>query len=241
MDRPEYQRERWVFKKACRKGQGLLRRGKGKALEGTDIYNQTCASQYRELEQHGIIELTTSPYYHPILPLLCDSHLARESMPNIELPKKRFHSPEDAREQIRRGIMLFQDTFGKRPKGMWPPEGSVSEVLIPIVAEEGINWIATDEEILAHSLKKTIRRDVHGNCLDPETLYKPYNMTVDGKKISIIFRDHTLSDLIGFVYAPWDAEKAANDFINRLMKIYSSLGNPEGYLVSIILDGENAC
>jgi len=228
------------LKRLVEKGKGFSEEEKEKLLREQIYILKHVLPKYRELEQHGIIELTTSPYYPPILPLLCDSHLARESMPNIELPKKRFHSPEDAREQIRRGIMLFQDTFGKRPKGMWPPEGSVSEVLIPIVAEEGINWIATDEEILAHSLKKTIRRDVHGNCLDPETLYKPYNMTVDGKKISIIFRDHTLSDLIGFVYAPWDAEKAANDFINRLMKIYSSLGNPEGYLVSIILDGENA-
>ncbi len=226
---------------------GLAEKGKGftegekvrLAAKQKDIIKQILP-KYREMEEKGIIELTTSPYYHPILPLLCDSYSAKAAMPGIELPQKRFICAEDAEEQVKSGIKLHEKTFGRKPKGMWPSEGSVSEAIIPIIANEGINWIATDEEILANSLKTVIRRDSKGHCLDPEILYKPYLAAADGKRLSLIFRDHVLSDLIGFVYTTWDAEKAAEDFIGRLVKIRDSLKNPEGFLVSIILDGENA-
>ena len=222
------------------KGQGFTEEEKKKlVVKQQDIIKQILP-KYREMEEKGIIEISTSPYYHPILPLLCDSYSARVAMPDIELPQKRFVCPEDAVEQIKRGIKLHQETFGKRPKGMWPSEGSVSEAIMPIIADEGIDWIATDEEILMKSLKKSIGRDSNGHCLDPEILYKPYYVTTNGKKLAMIFRDRILSDLIGFVYATWDAEKAADDFIDRLVKIHSSLAHPEGCLVSIILDGENA-
>lgn len=237
---PSIREDDRFLKGLAEKGKGFTEEEKKKLLERQKGIMKQILPKYREMEQKGIIEISTSPYFHPILPLLCDSYSAKEAMPNIELPQKRFACPEDAVEQIRKGIRLHQDTFGKRPKGMWPSEGSVSEAIIPMVAREGVNWIASDEEILANSLKKTIRRGSNGHCLDPEILYKPYYVAKDGNELSIIFRDHILSDLIGFVYTTWDAEKAAEDFIERLMKIYSSFGNPEGYLVSIILDGENA-
>lgn len=228
------------LKGLAEKGRGFTEAEKEKLIaKQRDIIKQILP-KYRELEEKGNIEISTSPYYHPILPLLCDSHSAKIAMPGIDLPQKRFICPEDAAEQVKRGIKLHEQTFGKKPKGMWPSEGSVSEKIIPIVANEGVSWIATDEAILANSLKISIKRDSTGHCLDPEILYKPYYAASDGKKVSIVFRDHVLSDLIGFVYATWNAEKAAEDFINRLVKIHSSLKNPEGYLVSIILDGENA-
>ncbi|MBI3753912.1 MAG: hypothetical protein HY266_07735 [Deltaproteobacteria bacterium] len=228
------------LKGLSQKGKGFTEEEKKKLVAKQKEIVKGILPKYREMEKKGIIEITTSPYYHPILPLLCDSHSAKVAMPGAELPQKRFVSPEDAAEQIKRGIKLHQETFGRRPKGMWPSEGSVSEAMLPIIANEGIRWVATDEEILANSLKRGIRRDSDGYCLDPEILYKPYYVTAEGKRLSIIFRDHVLSDLIGFVYAAWDAEKAADDFAGRLVKIHDSLPSPEGCLLSIILDGENA-
>ena len=228
------------LKGLAEKGRGFTEEEKVKlAAKQKDIIKQILP-KYREMEGKGIVELTTSPYYHPILPLLCDSYSAKAAMPGIELPQKRFICAEDAEYQVKSGIKLHEKIFGRKPKGMWPSEGSVSEAIIPIIANEGINWIATDEEILANSLKTAIRRDSKGHCLDPEILYKPYLATAGGKGLSIIFRDHILSDLIGFVYTTWNAEKAADDFIDRLLKIHNSLKNTDGCLVSIILDGENA-
>ena len=122
---------------------------------------------------------------------------------------------------------------------MWPSEGSVSMDMLPLVSGEGVEWIATDEEILSNSLKRPIRRDQMGNCYDP-FLYKPYEIAVNGRKITIVFRDHVLSDLIGFDYAKMDPEHAAADMVSRLSHIRNMLENPEEHLVSIILDGENA-
>ena len=195
--------------------------------------------KYRELRDKGIIEVSTTPYYHPILPLLCDSDSAKEAMPGAALPKKRFQHPEDALTQIRRGLSLYEKTFGKRPDGMWPSEGSVSMDMVPLVAGEGISWIATDEEILSNSLKRPVRRDSLGNCYDP-FIYKPYVVESEGKSINIVFRDHVLSDLIGFDYAKMDANHAAADFVGRLGHIHGMLEEPQEHLVSIILDGENA-
>ncbi|MBI5048400.1 MAG: hypothetical protein HZB54_05595 [Deltaproteobacteria bacterium] len=222
------------------KGRGFTEEDKEKLIAKQQDIIKRILPKYREMEEKGIVEISTSPYYHPILPLLCDSHSAKMAMLGVELPQKRFTCPEDAVEQVRRGIKLHQETFGRKPKGMWPSEGSVSEAVVPIMANQGINWIATDEEILENSLGRVIRRDSSGHCLDPAILYKPYHTEAGEKKLSIVFRDHVLSDLVGFVYTTWKAEKAAEDFIGRLSKIHDSLEDPEACLVSIILDGENA-
>ena len=110
--------------------------------------------RYREVVSKGQIELSVSPFYHPILPLLCDTNSARVALPDIRLPHKRFSHPEDAEKQIRMGIEYFEKTFRYRPVGMWPSEGSVSEEVLRIVAKEGIQWLGTDEDILSISLGK---------------------------------------------------------------------------------------
>jgi alpha-amylase/alpha-mannosidase (GH57 family) len=191
--------------------------------------------KYTEIVKTGQIELSVSPFYHPILPLLCDTNSARIAMPNAKLPQKRFSHPEDAEKQIRMGIDYFEKLFGYRPRGMWPSEGSVSEEVINLVGKEGIQWIATDEDILSISLGKQLR-DASRNMIEPGILYIPYQF----ENVSIIFRDHNLSDLIGFVYSNWDSKKAAEDFINRLIQIHTSLPKDKPHLLSIILDGENA-
>src|SRR4030042_3142559 len=118
---------------------------------------------------------------------------------------------------------------------MLPSEGSVSEESLRLIAKKGIQWIGTDEDILAISTGKRLR-DSARNLIEPDVLYKPYVF----EDVSIIFRDHSLSDLIGFVYSQWDPKKAAEDLINRLIQAWSAVPKNEPHLLSIILDGENA-
>jgi len=191
--------------------------------------------RYGEIAGKGQIELSVSPFYHPILPLLCDTNSARVALPDIRLPHKRFSHPEDAEKQIRMGIEYFEKIFRYRPVGMWPSEGSVSEEVLRIVAKEGIQWLGTDEDILSISLGRQLR-DSSRNIIDPAALYKPYRF----EDVSMIFRDHSLSDLIGFVYSKWDPKHAADDLINKLIHIRNSLPKSDPHLLSIILDGENA-
>lgn len=200
----------------------------------TRIFRETVA-EYRRARETGQIELTTSPLYHPILPLLINSDLARESNPNLEIPFQ-FRHPEDAVRQVAEGISCFESFFGTRPKGLWPSEGSVCPELAEILPTQGIEWIATDEEILARSIKTTFRRDENGIPNHPEKLYKPWRFG----DLKVVFRDHVLSDLIGFTYNAWDPAEAAGDLLNRIRHIRDLLPGGDRFLLPIILDGENA-
>jgi alpha-amylase/alpha-mannosidase (GH57 family) len=195
--------------------------------------------EYKRLAAMGRIELTTTPFYHPILPLLCDTDLAKVAVPDIHLPVERFAHPEDARVQVDRALAYHENLFGSLPAGMWPAEGSVAEDILPLLAERGIAWIGTDEGVLSRSLGIHIERDFAGIMKNPEVLYKPYLAGKGDKRVSIVFRDHTLSDLVGFVYSKWDYKNAANDLIDRLHRVRQGLSRGP-HLVSIILDGENA-
>lgn len=187
---------------------------------------------YRRLHDQGRIELSVTPYYHPILPLLCDMKTAQSAMPRVTLPTASFRHPEDARAQIRRGIAYFREIFGFIPAGMWPSEGSVSNDVLAIMVEYGIRWIATDEEILEKTMDG-------GLGAGKERLYRPWIYSSAQGEIGVFFRDHQLSDLIGFTYSQWDAGRAVADLCGRLIVIKSRLGG-SGRVVPIILDGENA-
>lgn len=191
--------------------------------------------EYKKMSQSGQIELSVTPFYHPILPLLWDTDSAKIAMPGVKLPKKRYSYPEDAIKQIRMALDYFEKIFGYRPSGMWPSEGSVSEDVVKAMYAEGIKWIATDEEVLARSLQKPLRSP-EGYLTDATCLYSPYQFN----NVSMIFRDHKLSDLIGFVYSGWKPEKAVDDFMGKLIQIRNTLPKDRPYLVPIILDGENA-
>src|SRR6185369_10012255 len=187
---------------------------------------------YRRLHIEGRIELSVTPYYHPILPLLCDTRSARTAIPRIALPAATFRYPEDARAQIHRGISYFREIFGFNPAGMWPSEGSVSNETLTIITESGIRWIATDEEILEKSMDG-------GLGAGKERLYRPWRFSCGTGEIGAFFRDHQISDLIGFTYSQWEAGRAVADLCGRLIAIKSRLGG-DGRVVPIILDGENA-
>ena len=197
---------------------------------------------HRELMERGQVELTTTPFYHPILPLLWDKRLARRAMPNVTLPKYLEGYAEDAREHIRRAVEFHEKLFGQKPRGMWPSEGSVCQGVIPAIAEAGIQWIGTDEEILSCSTDGWVSRDDNGYLRNPEMLYRPWRVEEQGKTLQIVFRDHAMSDQIGFHYQRYAPEHAVGDFMGKLEAIGNATGGNAGHrptLVSIILDGEN--
>jgi alpha-amylase/alpha-mannosidase (GH57 family) len=186
---------------------------------------------YRDFAASGQIEISTTPFYHPIVPLLCDSNVAGVSHPYVPLPP-RFAYPEDAREQILRARAFMQERFGQTLKGLWPSEGSVSDEALALSSECGFEWSASDNAVLA----RTLHRDA-----GPHVSYRPYRWKRDGRQLRMIFRDHHLSDLIGFVYSRMGAEEAASHLLHQIhTNCRDILGRGGDALVPIILDGENA-
>lgn len=196
---------------------------------------------HRKLAQRGQVELTTTPFYHPILPLLVDKSLAREAMPNVELPRHLDSYAEDAAAQLRRAVEYHARIFGSKPVGLWPSEGSVAQSIVPLVAGAGIKWMASDEEILSRSTEGRVSRDPQGLVRHPELLYRPWLAEEAGQKVQMIFRDHALSDNIGFHYQRWNSQQAADDLVGKLEAIAAATKprSSQPALVSIILDGEN--
>lgn len=197
---------------------------------------------HRKLSETGQVELTTTPFYHPILPLLWDKRSARQAMPGCELPRHLDRYPEDVARHLRRAVEYHRELFGAPPRGMWPSEGSVSQEILAAIADVGIEWIATDEEILARSTEGFVSRDPQGYVNRPDKLYQPWRVEQQGKSLQIIFRDHALSDQIGFHYQRSDPVWAADDLLNRVAGIGHAVARQQQErpaLVPIILDGEN--
>lgn len=197
---------------------------------------------HRELAQSGQVELTTTPFYHPILPLLFNKRSARQAMPGCPLPAHVDSYAEDAKIHLQRAVEFHKGLFGMPPLGMWPSEGSVSQDVIGPIADVGVEWIATDEEILAESTTGWVSRDERGHMRHPEMLFRPWRVTDGSQHLQIVFRDHAMSDLIGFHYQRSDPVQAANDLLGRVEGIGRAVeghnaGRPA--LVPIILDGEN--
>ncbi|PIS24749.1 MAG: glycoside hydrolase [bacterium (Candidatus Stahlbacteria) CG08_land_8_20_14_0_20_40_26] len=195
--------------------------------------------EHKKLQNKAQIEITFTPFYHPILPLIYDTDLAKRSAPEISLPLERFSYPEDAQAQVLKGIELYKKYFGREPLGMWPSESAVSQEVVDIIAGAGVKWIATDECVLEKSLNIKIERDIGGNILNPELLCQPYVCERRGKTLSVIFRERYILDLWG-KHPRMKAEEAAQDIIDRLHNIYARLPKDKPYLVTLASDGENA-
>jgi len=197
---------------------------------------------YRSLIAAGQLEVCTSPYYHPILPLLADLESARRASPGLPLPALPLAAVEDAATQLQLAVEAHTRNFGAAPAGLWPSEGAVSPEVVALVAAAGFEWLATDEALLGRSLGQPFERDGSALITRPHALYRPYRTLAESELGPyIIFRDHELSDRIGFLYQRFPPEQAAEDFIYRLLEIRNRLNGPSTpYLVSIILDGENA-
>jgi alpha-amylase/alpha-mannosidase (GH57 family) len=187
--------------------------------------------EYKKLAATGQIEISTTPFYHPILPLLCDSDIATIAHPGVPLPA-RFSYPEDATCQLERARDYITDTFGIAPVGLWPSEGSVSDQTFEIASGLGFKWAATDNGILDRTL---------GRAAGLDGMYRTWRWDRGGRSMDLIFRDHLLSDLVGFVYSGMDPGDAAGDLLRRIRDNSSDiLSAGRDVLVPIILDGENA-
>ncbi|HTX18570.1 MAG TPA: carbohydrate-binding module family 20 domain-containing protein [Bacteroidota bacterium] len=184
---------------------------------------------YHSSTHEGQIEVATTPFFHPILPLLFDTQIARTCQPNDPLPD-RFSYPEDASAQVAKAVDYYSKTFGQSPNGMWPAEGSVAQEIVPIFGGNGIRWIATDEKILARSKPYN------------QPKYYPYGVFADhdtADSVVVVFRDTEISDKIGFTYQNYEGEDAADDFIKSILRYAPQPGEPDR-LLTVILDGENA-
>ena len=196
---------------------------------------------YRSAAERGQVELSTSPFYHPILPLLCDTNVATQAHPWVRLPRRRFQHPEDARLQLERAIESHRRIFGSAPRGLWPSEGAVSEEVLAICTSLGFRWTATDQRVLGNSIGVSFYRDPSGSLANAEQLYVPYSFSTPSGSIQMLFRDQELSDRIGFVYARVEPRAAAADLVHRIKQSASPLlRQGKNAMVPIILDGENA-
>jgi alpha-amylase/alpha-mannosidase (GH57 family) len=222
--------------------QDLFRRQRGFTEQDKDIVlrahqqiMQATIPLMDALHKANNIDLSFTPYYHPILPLLINASDAHQAMPGCALPDPAPDSIADANQHIDKALALAKDVFALQPKGMWPAEGSVSNQALKLFAEKGIQWVATDEHVLFASPGQHHWTDK----------YFPHKVITESGPITCFFRDHALSDAVGFVYSRWNAADAANDFCNRLYSIRDAIIAQHGEqalqyaVVPVILDGEN--
>src|SRR5579863_2355234 len=214
-----------------RKGRDYSLADQARMLEKQKQILNMVIPAYHRAADSGQIEISTTPYYHPILPLLCDSEIAAISHPGVRLPG-RFRYAADARRQLDMARAFAAFEFGAPPVGLWPSEGSVSDEVFHLAAQSGFTWAATDSGILERTLARSAPVD---------TLYRPSRWKRDGSDLRVSFRDHFRTGLIGFVYSRMDAREAARDFLGRIRENCGAiLAGGRDALVPIILDGENA-
>ena len=226
---------------------GLVEKGRdftagelGQIMERQSELLSEVIPRHRCLQERGQIEIMTTPYYHPIMPLLIDSCSALRACPGLPLPR-RFQFPQDGCAQLALAAAQYRRLFGRRPKGAWPSEMAVSPETVALLTAYNFDWSISDEQILAHSLNDEIIRDGYGHVLNGDLLYRPYRVRGAGGEIAMVFRDHHLSNRIGFEYQHFRPEDAAADLVHRLQKIRENLSwSPEDHLVTLSLDGENA-
>jgi alpha-amylase/alpha-mannosidase (GH57 family) len=209
---------------------------------------QRIIPQHKKMQDSGQLEVMTTPYTHPILPLLADTNAGRVAVPGMALPQQRFQWEEDIPRHLRKSKEMYIDRFGREPRGLWPSEQSVSPAVLPYITEAGFKWICTDEAVLGWTKHHFFHRDGAGTVTEPQMLYRPYRLETPTGDLAIVFRDHRLSDLIGFTYSGMPPKAAAQDLVGQLQAISRSLVAQQGsgttslnepWLVTIALDGEN--
>ena len=210
------------------KEQYFTQEDKQELIEELILFLPTILEFYKKLDNEGKITLCTTPYYHPITPLLLDIKSAQEARANVTLPNVNVSFHEYGIKNTQYAIEYFETLFGKKPTGFWPAEGSVSFKTAELFAQNQLQWFCTDEEILFKTLKNNTKLNI----------YKNYNLYTQNGDIQIRFRDHHLSDAIGFDYSQKDPKLAANEFVKHLKNIYDNCDFSP--LVNVILDGENA-
>ncbi len=215
-------RENTLVRGLIDKAKGFTQADKGELLKNLSAFVQTILPFYADLQKEGVISISTTPYNHPILPLLIDINNAKLANVHTSLPDNPLSLKDDAIEQVKRSIVLYKKTFGTKPTGFWPAEGAVDEASVAIYKAQGLRWIASDEAILFRSIGDESRSN----------LYKPYRYN----GMTIGFRDHGLSDLIGFTYR----FKSGRDATDHFMSVLEPITKVDNPTVFVTLDGENA-
>jgi alpha-amylase/alpha-mannosidase (GH57 family) len=194
--------------------------------------------RFRRLQRSGRVELSTTPYFHPLAPLLIEFESARQALPGLPLPAAaQFPGGEHRVDRhIDRALRDHEERFGMRPTGMWPAEGAVSDRVVARIGRAGLGWVASGEQVLANSLR---RAGIDARARET-FLYRPYRLPDLAPETLCFFRDDHLSDLIGFEYRRWDGHDAAAHFVQQLERLIPAAGTGRRPVVSVILDGENA-
>jgi len=183
--------------------------------------------RYRALAASGRVELSMTPYFHPLVPLLLDFGSAREAAPDTALPGRPYPGGlERARWHVQAGRRRHAEVFGVEPRGCWPSEGAVSQATAELLSAEGFQWIATAQSVQMATLKR------HGEHLDPHSC--TYHLA--GAGLRCFFRDDGLSDRIGFAYKDWQSHDAVADLLQHLEQLSEKR---EGRTIVLALDGEN--
>lgn len=193
----------------------------------------TVIGRYKKLAEEKRIELSMTPYAHPIVPLLLDIESAREAMPDVDLPETTKYPDGEQRSlwHMMKGMETFERFFGFSPQGCWPSEGSISGAAVELFSQCGIRWIASGNSVLKNSLEASEMQV--GDCLGAAYQYAD-NQT------RCFFRDDGLSDLIGFMYSDWHADDAVANLIHYIEVTAERCADDPAAILSIILDGENA-
>ena len=218
------------------KGRGFTEAEKNRVLDIHLEILRLIAPMYRAAEERGQVELTTTPFFHPILPLVYDTEFAHRCLPGRKFPR-RFHWPEDAAAQLTLAVEQHREMFGREPRGLWPSEGSIAPELIPLMERSGIRYFCSDEENLFHSL--TLDPAWRGRHVDHLELFQGWRVAYDGAAVNAVFREKPLSDFIGFMAAKNDPRHSADHLLTHLRHIAGLVPHDTG-LIPLILDGENA-
>jgi alpha-amylase/alpha-mannosidase (GH57 family) len=192
--------------------------------------------RYAALAEKGQIELSVTPYGHPIIPLLLDFGAARDAVPNMSLPEHAGYpgGAERAHRHVEEGIRIFTEAFGSRPTGCWPAEGAISQGTLELLDRHQFRWAASSTNVLRGCLELSDKQTANS----PRAYNRPYR--VPGSSLNCFFRDDSLSDLIGFTYATWHGDDAAHNLVNEVAQLARKYANTPGHAVLIALDGENA-
>lgn len=234
-----HQKDYPELKALYKKGSGYTLEDRIKIIEIQRDIIRKIIPTFKKYLNEGRIELTTSPHYHPILPILVD--IADVSTnPNGDLPLT-LGMKKDAETQIKQAFEIIEDAFGVRPKGLWPSEHCISNKTLKLLSDLGIKWTISDEGVLSNSIKFDFVRDFNGNLENPYPLLKVYNYKGGKSDIKLIFREAVFPNLISFEYPNHDSERVAVDLYDRIKTIQNKIQNSpdETHLLTIAMDGEN--
>lgn len=225
----------------CQKEEGYTLEDRIRVIEIQREIIRNIIPSYKARFEQGKIEITTSPYYHNIMPLVIDNDCTKLSKSIETQPRNRFAHPEDAMAQVQKSIEKFEQVFGRKPHGFWPSEQCISDDALKMIKKAGFKWTISDEGVLAKSLNTIFERDFDGSLLNPYPLCQSYNFGKEKDALRIIFRSAFIANLINFQYGSYEPKVAAEDLYSKLKTTREKLemSPDENHLVVIALDGEN--